>query len=200
MILRDLSPTGYYLRWAWVNNRTKLRGRQQPPLNSPAETNTAIHTTHLPTYIITPPQRAGSNRPAGRLYDNRPKHLHTSLILLLPDNSSTRKEATGQCSRGIWSCVVKAFKDWGFPPRGRKPEAGFFTPDIFARAFQEGHPVFSLFFFASFLCMIFPPLLTVVLAFGSRDWIGSDRTGSVPGYRIGLSRSERDTGTHKPPE
>jgi hypothetical protein len=180
MILRDLSPTGYYLRWAWVNNRTKLRGRQQPPLNSPAETNTAIHTTHLPTYIITPPQRAGSNRPAGRLYDNRPKHLHTSLILLLPDNSSTRKEATGQRCRGISSCVVKAFKDWGFPPRGRKPEAGFFYTRHFCEGVSGGTPCFF-----SFLFRIIPLHDIPTSSHGRSgfwlsglDRIGSDRVGT----------------------
>jgi hypothetical protein len=73
---------------------------------------------------------------------------------------------------------------------------------FYTRHFCEGVSGGTPCFF-SFLFRIIP--LHDIPLFSRSFWLlalgfGSDRTGSVPGYRLGLSRSDRDTGTHKPPE
>jgi hypothetical protein len=179
MILRDLSPTGYYLRWAWVNNRTKLRGRQQPPPNSPAETNTAIHTTHLPDIHHT--TTAGRIESTGWTTLRQPPQAFTHIT----HPSSPRQQQYTERSHGAtlpWHLELrcKGVQGLGFPTSREETGGWFFYTRHFCEGVSGGTPCFF-----SFLFRIIPLHDIPTSSHGRSgfwlsglDRIGSDRVGT----------------------
>lgn len=175
MILLDLSPAGL-TTLGLGNNRTKLRGGNSIPrlTDYTGRTNTAIHTTdntHLPD-MHHHPTAAGSD---DRLHDftTTAPSIYTSLILLSRQQQYTegRHGANAAVASGV---ALQRRSRTGVSDLEEGNRRLVLHPTFFARAFQEGHPVFS-FLFASFLCMTFTLFSRSFWLLVLWDWIGSDR-------------------------
>jgi hypothetical protein len=119
-----------------------------------AETNTAIHTTHLPD--IHHHTTAGRIELTGWTTLRQPPQAFTHITH--PSSRQQQYTERGHGATQPWhlELLCKGVQGLGFPTRGKETGGWFFYTRHFCEGVSAGTPFFSLFFFASFLCMIFP--------------------------------------------